>query len=190
MKENQKSEQGSNNSSSSKRQRDGNKSNPDEKQGLRDLLIDELEHIYWGEKELTKAIPKMIENATSEELIDALTGHLKVTKEHVTRLEKAFSSLNEKAEAMKCASMEGLIKEAEGIMAETKEGTVRDAGIISAGQKVEHYEIATYSSLCSFAKTLGEDSVASLLQETLDEENEANEKLSEIAESMQLEMAV
>ena len=91
---------------------------------------------------------------------------------------------------MKCASMEGLIKEAGGIMEETKEGTVRDAGIISAGQKVEHYEIATYSSLCSFAKTLGEDTVASLLQETLDEENEANEKLSEIAESMQLEMAV
>ncbi len=177
---------------SNQKQSNGNreKSKPNEKQGLRDLLVDELKHIYWGEKELTKALPKMIENATAEELIDALTGHMEATKEHVTRLEKVFSSINEKAEAIKCAAMEGLIKEAEGIMEETEEGMVRDAGIISAGQKVEHYEIATYSSLCSFAKTLEEDTVASLLQETLNEEKEADEKLSEIAESMQLEMAV
>ena len=190
MEENQKSEKGSNNSVSNKRQSNGNELNLDEKQGLRDLLLDEMKHIYWGEKELTKAIPKMIKNATAEELIDALTGHLEVTKEHVNRLEKAFSYLDEKAEAMKCSAMEGLIKEAEGIMEETKEGIVRDAGIISAGKKVEHYEIATYCSLCSFAKNLGEDAMASLLQETLDEEKEANEKLTEIAKSMQLEMAV
>ena len=135
-------------------------------------------------------ISEMIENATAVELVDALTGHLEATKEHVTRLEKAFASINEKAEAVKCIAMEGLIKVAEGTMEATKEGMVRDAGIILAGQKVEHYEMATYSSLCSFAKTLEEDTMASLLQDTLDEEKEADEKLSEIAESMQLEMAV
>jgi ferritin-like metal-binding protein YciE len=175
---------------STEKQSNGNQSNPNEKQELHDLLVSELKHIYWGEKELTKAIPKMIENATSEELINALTSHLKATKEHVTRLEKAFSLLEEKAEATKCIAIEGLLKAAEGTMEKSKEDMVMDASIILAGQKVEHYEIATYSNLCSFAKTLGEDAVASLLQETLNDENEANEKLSEISESIESEITV
>ena len=160
-----------------------------EAQGLRELFVDELKDIYWAEKALTKAIPKMIKNATASELIDALTDHLEVTKEQVTRLEEVFSSIDKKAVAVKCEAMAGLIKEAEQIMEETESGMVRDEGIISAGQKVQHYEIATYGTLCSFAKTLGEDEAVSLLQQTLNEEKEADEKLSEIAESIELEMA-
>ncbi len=155
----------------------------DAAQGLRDLFVDELKDIYWAEKALVKALPKMIKNASSEELITALKGHLEVTQKQVTRVEQVFEAIGEKAEAKKCEAMEGLIKEAEEIMESTEVGVVRDAGIISAGQKVEHYEIATYGTLCSFAKTLGEDKAASLLAETLSEEKEADEKLTEIAES-------
>jgi ferritin-like metal-binding protein YciE len=152
-------------------------------QGLRDLFEDELKDIYWAEKALTKAIPKMAKNATSEELVNALNDHLEVTRGHVERLEESFKILGKAARAKKCEAMAGLVKEAEEIMEDTEEGVVRDAGIISAGQKVEHYEIATYGTLCAFAKTLGEDEVASLLHQTLDEEKEADQKLSEIAES-------
>lgn len=159
------------------------KEKSDVAKGLRDLFVDELKDIYWAEKALTKAIPKMIKNASSEELKEALTGHLEVTVEQVKRLEEVFSSLDEKAQAKKCEAMAGLIKEADEIMKNTEKGMVRDAGIILAGQKVEHYEIATYGTLCSFAKTLGEEEAASLLEETLKEEKEADEKLSEIAES-------
>jgi ferritin-like metal-binding protein YciE len=151
--------------------------------GLRDLFIDEIKDIYWAEKALVKAIPSMIKNATGDELAEALKGHLEVTKEHVNRLEKVFLSLGKKAEAIKCEAMAGLIKEAEEIMQETHEGAVRDAGIISAGQKVEHYEIATYGALCSFAKSLGENEIASILKKTLDDELDANKKLTEIAEN-------
>ncbi len=170
--------------SSQKKNKTGIKSNPEAAKGLRSLFINELKDIYWAEKALTKAIPKMIKNATAPELVDALTGHLEVTKEHVSRLEEVFNSLSEKAVAVKCEAMAGLTKEAEEIMEQTEEGVVRDAGIISAGQKVEHYEIATYGTLCAFAKTLGEDDAANLLQQTLDEEKEADEKLSQIAESI------
>ncbi len=152
-------------------------------QGFRDLFEDELKDIYWAEKALTKAIPKMIKNTTTQELADALQDHLEVTKGHVDRLEEVFQILGKAARAKKCEAMDGLIKEAEEIMEDTPEGIVRDAGIISAGQKVEHYEIASYGTLCAFAKTLGEDDVASLLQQTLDEEKEADQTLSEIAES-------
>ena len=152
-------------------------------QGFRELFEDELKDIYWAEKALTKAIPKMIKNTTTEELTTALEEHLEVTKGHVDRLEKVFKSLGKAARAKKCEAMEGLIKEAEEIMENTPGGVVRDAGIISAAQKVEHYEIATYGTLCAFAKTLGEDESMDLLQQTLDEEKEADETLTEIAES-------
>lgn len=152
-------------------------------QGFRELFEDELKDIYWAEKALTKAIPKMIKNTTTEELATALEDHLEVTKGQVDRLEKVFRSLGKAARAKKCEAMDGLIKEAEEIMENTPEGVVRDAGIISAAQKVEHYEIATYGTLCAFAKTLGEDESMNLLQQTLDEEKEADETLTEIAES-------
>ena len=164
----------------------GSKAAPDNsnaEQGFRDLFEDELKDIYWAEKALTKAIPKMIKNTTTEELATALEDHLEVTKGHVDRLEEVFQLLGKAARGKKCEAMDGLIKEAEEIMEDTPEGIVRDAGIISAGQKVEHYEIATYGTLCAFAKTLGEDEVANLLQLTLDEEKEADEKLTEVAEA-------
>ena len=158
--------------------------------GLRALFVNELKDIYWAEQALVKAIPKMIKHASAEELIDALTKHLEVTKEHITRLEAVFSSVGEKPEGKKCEAIAGLIKEAEEIMEKTESGMVRDAGIILAAQKVEHYEIATYGTLRTFARTLGELKATALLQETLDEEKEADVKLTVIAESFVNEEAV
>lgn len=123
----------------------------------------------------------MIKNVSTGELSEALTGHLDVTIEHVARLENKISSIGEKAITKKCEAIEGLIKEAEEIIQETKKGMVRDAGIILAAQKVDHYEIATYWTLCTFAKTLGEDA-ASLLHQTLKDEIEADKILTDIAE--------
>ena len=151
--------------------------------GFRELFYNELKDIYWAEKALTKAIPKMISKATSDELISALEDHLAVTEGHVDRLEQVFKIIGEKAEAKKCEAMDGLIEEAGEIMKEAKDEMVRDAGIISAAQKVEHYEIATYGTLVSFANTLGEPEAAGLLEETLKEEKEADKTLSEIAMS-------
>ncbi|MEO5572715.1 MAG: ferritin-like domain-containing protein [Bacteroidia bacterium] len=150
---------------------------------LMKLFEDELKDIYWAEKALTKAIPKMIKNATSEELIEALENHLAETEEQVKRVEQVFEVLGKKATAKKCEAMEGLIKEAEEIMEDCEEGAMRDAGIISAGQKVEHYEIASYGTLRQFAETLGLDAAVKLLQATLDEEKAADEKLTEVAVS-------
>ncbi|HET7818735.1 MAG TPA: ferritin-like domain-containing protein [Bacteroidia bacterium] len=152
-------------------------------QDLRHLFIEELKDIYWAEKALTKAIPKMIKNAASKELVEALMEHLEVTEGQVKRLEKVFGLVGEKAVAKKCEAMAGLIQEAEEIIKETELGPVRDAGIILAGQKVEHYEIATYGTLSSFAKTLGEHDAVAFLKESLSEEKEADEVLSDIAES-------
>lgn len=149
--------------------------------GLRELFVDSLKDIYWAEKALTKALPKMSKNATSQNLIDAINGHITVTQEHVSRLEEVFSIIGEKAAAKKCDAMEGLIKEGEGILEETKPGPVRDAGIIAASQKIEHYEIATYGTLAAFAETLGEDQAAELLHQTLEEEKDADAELSEAA---------
>lgn len=149
--------------------------------GLRELFIDSLKDIYWAEKALTKALPKMAKNATSQNLIDAINDHLAVTEEQVKRLEEVFNIVGEKASAKKCEAMEGLIKEGEGILEETESGPVRDAGIIAASQKIEHYEIATYGTLTAFAETLGEDEVAGLLSQTLDEEKEADAILSDTA---------
>lgn len=163
------------------------KAKSDAAQGLRKLFEDQLKDIYWAEKALTKALPKMIKNATNSELVEALTGHLAETKEHVTRLEDVFSAIGAKAIAKKCEAMAGLTKEAEEIMEATKKGVVRDAGIILAGQKVEHYEIATYGTLCAFAKALGEDKAASLLYESLTEEKEADKKLSDISDSINID---
>lgn len=125
----------------------------------------------------------MIRNATSQQLLEALKGHLEVTEQQVSRCEEVFESIGVKAVAKKCEAMDGLIKEAQEIMESTDAGSVRDAGIISAAQKVEHYEIASYGTLCAFAKQLGHEEAASLLEETLNEEKEADLTLSDIAES-------
>lgn len=160
-----------------------NKDGASPESGLRELFINELKDIYWAEKALVKAIPKMVKNATSTELVSALEDHLRVTGIHVDRLEQVFEIIEEKSEEKKCPAMEGLIREADEIMKETEEGVVRDAGIISAAQKVEHYEIASYGTLVSFANTLGESDAAQLLEETLNEEKEADRVLTDIAVS-------
>ncbi|PKL85844.1 MAG: hypothetical protein CVV22_04720 [Ignavibacteriae bacterium HGW-Ignavibacteriae-1] len=148
---------------------------------LMKLFEDELKDIYWAEKALTRAIPKMIKNATSDALVDALTNHLEETKNQITRLEKVFESIDKKATAEKCDAMEGLIKEGEEIMEDCEEGPMRDAGIISAAQKVEHYEIASYGTLRQFAETLGLTEAQSLLETTLNEEKAADQKLTKVA---------
>lgn len=150
---------------------------------LMQLFEDELKDIYWAEKALTKAIPKMIKNATASELVDALTSHLTETENQIVRLEQVFASIGKKASAIKCQAMEGLINEASEIMESCEAGAMCDAGIISAGQKVEHYEIATYGTLRQFAETLGLSEATTLLEATLNEEKAADEKLSEVAMS-------
>ena len=151
--------------------------------GLSDLFEDSLKDIYWAEKALTKALPKMASNATSPNLKNALTIHLAETETQILRLEKVFELLGKKAEVKLCYAMQGLIKEGEGIMEETEIGAVRDAGIIAAAQKVEHYEIATYGTLVSFAHQLGHNEAAKLLVDTLNEEKTADQKLTGLAEN-------
>lgn len=151
---------------------------------LEKFFHDSLKDIYWAEKHLTRAIPKMMKAATNQELVAALEDHLEVTEEHVERLEQVFELLGRKAQAKKCEAMEGLTKEAESIIEETEEGTpTRDVGIIIAAQKVEHYEIATYGGLAQLAKTMGLDEIKNLLGQTLQEEKEADEALTSIAET-------
>lgn len=150
---------------------------------LMKLFEDGLKDIYWAEKALTKALPKMIKNATSAELVDALENHLSETAGQVGRVETVFGIIGKKPVAKKCEAMEGLIREGEGIMDECEEGSMMDAGIIAASQKIEHYEIASYGTLKAFAETLGLDHVAQLLDETLEEEKSADEILTEVAVS-------
>lgn len=148
---------------------------------LMELFVDGLKDIYWAEKALTKALPKMTKKATSQELIDALESHLVETETQISRLEKVFKSIDKKAVGKKCEAMAGLIKEAGEIMESCEKGSMRDAGIIMAGQKVEHYEIASYGTLRQFAETLGLKEAVTLLETTLEEEKAADQKLSEVA---------
>jgi len=151
---------------------------------------DGLKDIYWAEKALVKAIPKMIKNATASELKDGLTSHLEETKAQITRLEEVFSAADSKPVAKKCEAMAGLIKEAEEIMEACESGVMCDAGIIAAAQKVEHYEIASYGTLSAYAKILGLEKAAILLHETMEEEKAADENLTAItANVVELEMA-
>jgi ferritin-like metal-binding protein YciE len=151
---------------------------------LKDLFETELKDIFWVEKTLVKAIPKMSKKASNEDLVNALDDHLAATQEQVTRLEEVFDSVGIKAQAKECKAMKGIIDEGEELMEEMEEGPVLDAAIISAAQKVEHYEISSYGTLCAFAKTLGHDDAADLLSQTLEEEKEADETLSAIAEAL------
>ena|SRR5690349_21546856 len=151
---------------------------------LEKFFLDALKDIYWAEKHLTKALPKMQKAATSEELQQAIEEHLNQTKEHINRLEQVFDQLGEKAQAKKCEAMEGLTKEGESVIEETEDGTsTRDVGIIVSAQKVEHYEISAYGSLITLAKTMGHDEVADILSQTLEEEKETDENLTQLAES-------
>ena len=151
---------------------------------LKEFLIEELRDIYWAEKHLVKALPKMAKATTSEELTAAFEDHLAVTEEQVARLEQVFELLGEKPRGKKCEAMEGLVEEAESIIEDTEEGSAtRDVALIIAAQKVEHYEIAAYGGLTTLAKTLGLDDVSNLLGETLEEEKETDELLTQLAEN-------
>jgi len=156
----------------------------DESSALREFFIDSLKDIYWAEKHLTKALPKMAKKATSDELRAALEKHLAETENQVVKLEQVFAVIDEKAVAKKCEAMEGLIKEAESIMSETDNGTMtRDVGIIAAAQKVEHYEIASYGTIRTLAEVLGLPEAAELLNQILEEEKNADSTLTQIAEA-------
>jgi ferritin-like metal-binding protein YciE len=159
------------------------KAKSDAAKDLKDLYEDGLKDIYWAEKNLVKALPKMEKNATSTELKNGIAKHLKETEMHVERLEECFKELGVKAKAEKCDAMAGLLEEAKGIMEETEIGRVRDAGIIAASQKVEHYEIATYGTLAAFAKVLNFKNSAKLLVKTLSEEKQCDKDLSNLAET-------
>ncbi|WP_419698763.1 ferritin-like domain-containing protein [Mucilaginibacter sp. NFX135] len=157
---------------------------PEAESALKELFIDEIKDIYWAEKHLASALPKLIKGATSEDLKQTITNHLEETKNHVTRLESVFASINEKPVAKKCLAMEGLLNEATELLSDTDKGTeVRDVAIISAAQKVEHYEIASYGTLRTLAKILGYSEAEGLFDETLAEEKNADTLLTQVAEN-------
>ena len=151
---------------------------------LQKLYTEELRDLYNAENQLLKALPKMAKAASSEELKDAFEKHLEQTKGHVERLEQVFEELDERPKGKTCRAMKGLIQEGSEILEQDGDESVRDAGIIVAAQKVEHYEIAGYGSARTFAHLLGQNKAAELLQTTLDEESETNELLTRLAESI------
>lgn len=151
------------------------------KNGLHKLFLEELADIYNAEQQLTKALPKLAKAANNDQLRRAIEDHLEDTEKHVSRLEEVFSSLEESPKRKKCRGMEGIIEEGKEVMSEHKKSEDLDAALISAAQKSEHYEIATYGCLCKWAEQMGHDKALSLLKETLDEEKAADEKLSGIA---------
>ena len=150
-------------------------------QTLQDLLAHELKDLYSAEKQIIKALPKMIKAATSEDLQEALQNHLEETEQQVTRLDEICEKLEIPTRGTKCKAMEGLIEEGKEILEEEMEDHVRDAAIIAAAQRVEHYEMAGYGCARTFARQVGHDEIADLLQQTLDEEKAADEKLTQIA---------
>ncbi len=153
-------------------------------ESLRELYINELKDLYSAETQLVKALPKMAKAASKDQLRQAFEEHLRQTSEHVSRLEQIFNELGEKPTGKKCVGMEGLVKEGAEVMKEDYEDSVKDAGIIGAAQRVEHYEIAAYGTVKAFAEILGEDEHVSLLEETLNEEKAADQKLSQIADEV------
>jgi len=161
-----------------------NKTGKMENSEFHKFFVDELKDIYWAEQHLAKALPKMKKAATSSELAAAFDKHTTETETHIETLVQIFSLLDEKASAKKCDAMAGLLEEANGIIEETDKGTmIRDAGLILAAQKVEHYEIATYGTLRVFAENMGHTEVANLLAQTLENEKATDVTLTEIAES-------
>lgn len=150
---------------------------------LEDALLEELEDLLSAETQISKALPKMAKKATNPKLVKAFETHLKETEGQIERLNQAFGLLGKKPKSKLCEATKGLVKEGEGVMEEEADPDVMDAMLIGAAQKIEHYEIATYGTVCTWAETLGLDELHDLLGETLDEEEETNDKLSDLAES-------
>jgi ferritin-like metal-binding protein YciE len=155
-----------------------------QKNSLRDLYIDELRDLYNAETQLVKALPKMAKAAANDELHEAFEEHLRQTSEHVSRLEQIFEQLDEKPSGKRCLGMEGLVKEGAETMKEDYVDEVKDAAIIGAAQRVEHYEMAGYGTVRTFAELLGENEHVSLLEQTLEEEKQADQKLTELAQGI------
>jgi ferritin-like metal-binding protein YciE len=158
-----------------------------DKNSLKGLFVDELKDLYSAENQITKALPKMAKAASSDELREGFEEHLEQTKGQIERLQQIFETLGEKPTGKKCLGMEGLLKEGAEVMEDDFEDAVMDAALISAAQRVEHYEIAAYGSVIAFAELLGEDEAVSLLKETLEEEKETDEKLTELSEDINAE---
>jgi ferritin-like metal-binding protein YciE len=156
-------------------------------ESLNDLFLHELKDLYDAEKQLLKALPKMAKAANYEQLAAAFTEHRDQTEAHVERLEQIFELLEKPARGKKCKGMEGLIEEGSALTEEDAQPAVLDAGLIAAAQKVEHYEIASYGTLATYAKLLGLDQAVQLLEETLAEEKEADEKLTDLASQINFE---
>ena len=146
-----------------------------------ELFVDELKDLYSAEKQITRALPKLVKAATSDDLRQAFQSHLEETNGHVARLEKAFEILGKSPKGKTCVGMKGVLEEGAEVLEDTDKGEVRDAGLISAAQRVEHYEMAGYGSARDFAKLLGQDEIAELLEETLEEEKAADKKLTSIS---------
>jgi ferritin-like metal-binding protein YciE len=151
---------------------------------LEDLYVDKLKDLYSAENQILKALPRMIKGANSEELQQALEEHVRVTEGHVQRLDELFSQIGTKGRGKKCMGMEGLIEEGKELLMEKAEPDVLDAGIIAAAQSVEHYEIAGYGTARTFAQMLGKSAAADVLEQTLEEEKQADELLTSLAENM------
>ena len=151
---------------------------------MEDLFLEEIRDLLDAEKQITKALPKMAKAARSPELSEAFNEHLEQTRGQIDRLERIFSDIGAKSGGVKCKGMEGLLKEGDDMIRLTDPGMVRDAGLISAAQRVEHYEMAGYGAARTFAQLLGREEAADLLDQTLQEEKETDERLTEIAESM------
>jgi ferritin-like metal-binding protein YciE len=156
-------------------------------ESLQDLFVDELKDLYSAEKQILKALPKMIKNAGSQELKSGFQQHLKETEGHVERLDKIFAELDESPRGKKCKGMEGIIADGAELMEEDAEPEVMDAGLIGAAQHVEHYEMAGYGCVRTYAELLGKTKIANLLQKTLDEEKATDEKLTELARNINVE---
>jgi ferritin-like metal-binding protein YciE len=159
-------------------------SNPMKLKTLQDLYVDELKDLYNAEHQILKALPKMIKAASSPELAAAFEDHMNVTEGQVVRLEKIFKMLDVSPKGKKCKAMEGLLAEGQELMGEEAEPAVMDAGLIAAAQRVEHYEMAGYGCVRTFARLLGDNKAADLLQQTLDEEADADKKLTDLAETV------
>ena len=156
---------------------------------LRELYVDQLKDLYDAENQLIKALPKMAEAATSDQLRSGFEQHLEQTREHAQRIERIFNSMGEKVKGKKCKGMNGLISEGKDVMGEDYDGELMDAALISAAQRVEHYEIAAYGTVRTFANILGEQEAVTLLEQTLEEEKETDEKLTELANNINLQAA-
>lgn len=151
---------------------------------LKEFFVDQLEDLLWAEQKLVKTLPKMQEAATSQQLKEAFANHCEETRQHVSRLEQIFGIIGEEVDTTKCPAMAGIVSEGEDIIDDTDDGSAqRDMGLIFAGQKAEHYEIATYGGMVTLAKTLGYDDAADILSQTLAEEKQADELLTQIAEN-------